>query len=91
MIVEGRSFCLHYTGFIGERQRLAEAVRHHQINYTRMPAQPEGKPNSKLLSTVYANEGIEVLEVLKASMRAKVAALAEDNWMYEPEDQLRAH
>ncbi|KAI1284454.1 hypothetical protein F5Y07DRAFT_393423 [Xylaria sp. FL0933] len=57
-----------------ERQRLAEAVRHHQINYTRMPVQPE-----------------EVLEVLKASMRAKVAALAEDNWMYEAEEPPRVH
>ncbi|KAI2623437.1 hypothetical protein GGS21DRAFT_534076 [Xylaria nigripes] len=57
-----------------ERQKLAEAVRHHQVNHTCMPAQPE-----------------EVLEVLKASMRAKVAALADDNWMYEPEDSLRAY
>ncbi|KAI1422173.1 hypothetical protein F5Y12DRAFT_650152 [Xylaria sp. FL1777] len=57
-----------------ERQRLAEAVRHHQINHTRMPVQPE-----------------EVLEVLKASMRAKVAALAEDNWMYEAEEPPRVH
>ncbi|KAI5862784.1 hypothetical protein GGS23DRAFT_66631 [Durotheca rogersii] len=57
-----------------ERQKLAEAVKHHQINHNRAPAQPE-----------------EVLEALRASMRAKVAALAEDNWMYEPEEeQLRA-
>ncbi|KAI1498533.1 hypothetical protein F5X99DRAFT_318307 [Biscogniauxia marginata] len=53
-----------------ERQKLAETVRHHQIN--RSPAQPE-----------------EVLEALKASMRAQVIALAEDNWMYEPEEQPR--
>ncbi|KAI1170298.1 hypothetical protein F4777DRAFT_125143 [Nemania sp. FL0916] len=57
-----------------ERQRLAEAVRHHQINHARMVSQPE-----------------EVLEVLKASMRAKVAALAEDNWMYEAEEPPRVH
>ncbi|KAI1339057.1 hypothetical protein F5Y15DRAFT_92712 [Xylariaceae sp. FL0016] len=31
----------------------------------------------------------EVLEALRASMRAKVAALAEDNWMYEPEEEPR--
>ncbi|KAI0119177.1 hypothetical protein F4814DRAFT_458549 [Daldinia grandis] len=55
-----------------ERQRLAEAVKHYQINHNRTPAQPE-----------------EVLETLRASMRAKVAALAEDNWMYEPEEQHR--
>ena len=28
----------------------------------------------------------ELLEALRASLRAKVAALSEDNWMYEPED-----
>ncbi|KAI0167114.1 hypothetical protein GGR52DRAFT_575077 [Hypoxylon sp. FL1284] len=55
-----------------ERQRLAEAVRHHQISHNPAPEQPE-----------------EVLETLRASMRAKVAALAEDNWMYEPEEQTR--
>ncbi|KAI5924297.1 hypothetical protein F4810DRAFT_135794 [Camillea tinctor] len=53
-----------------ERQKLAETVRHHQINRT--PAQPE-----------------EVLEALKASMRAQVIALAEDNWMYEPDEPPR--
>ncbi|CEJ80971.1 hypothetical protein VHEMI01126 [[Torrubiella] hemipterigena] len=31
----------------------------------------------------------EVLEALKSSLRAKVSALAEDNWMFEPEDQTR--
>ncbi|KAI1468430.1 uncharacterized protein F4812DRAFT_368360 [Daldinia caldariorum] len=55
-----------------ERQRLAEAVKHYQVNLNRTPAQPE-----------------EILETLRASMRAKVAALAEDNWMYEPEEQQR--
>ncbi|KAI0457992.1 hypothetical protein F5B21DRAFT_58332 [Xylaria acuta] len=55
-----------------ERQRLADAVRHHQM--TRMSVHPE-----------------EVLEALKASMRAKVAALAEDNWMYEAEEPPRVH
>ncbi|KAI0977447.1 hypothetical protein F4678DRAFT_455589 [Xylaria arbuscula] len=57
-----------------ERQRLAEAVRHHQMNHTRMLVQPE-----------------EVLELLKASNRAKTAALAEDNWMYEAEEPPRVH
>jgi hypothetical protein len=28
----------------------------------------------------------ELLESVRASLRAKVAALAEDNWMYEAED-----
>ncbi|KAK3945808.1 hypothetical protein QBC46DRAFT_370023 [Diplogelasinospora grovesii] len=53
-----------------ERQRLAEAVRQHQIDQNSVPAaQPE-----------------ELLEAVRASMRAKVAALAEDNWMYEREE-----
>lgn len=30
---------------------------------------------------------IELLEAVKASLRAKVAQLAEDNWMYEPEEE----
>ncbi|KAF7562103.1 hypothetical protein G7046_g2031 [Stylonectria norvegica] len=55
-----------------ERQRLAEAVKHHQVNHSAVPEQPE-----------------ELLEAVKASLRAKVAALAEDNWMYEPEEQPR--
>ncbi|ROW08804.1 hypothetical protein VMCG_02701 [Cytospora schulzeri] len=55
-----------------ERQRLADAVKHHQINQNSVPAQPE-----------------ELLEAVKASLRAKVAALAEDNWMYEKEDEPR--
>ncbi|KAH7033270.1 uncharacterized protein B0I36DRAFT_106865 [Microdochium trichocladiopsis] len=55
-----------------ERRRLADAVKHHQINLGRMPAQPE-----------------EVIETLRASMRAQVASLAEDNWMYEAEELQR--
>ncbi|KAK8066370.1 hypothetical protein PG997_013117 [Apiospora hydei] len=51
-----------------ERQKLAEIVKHHQVNHNRAPAQPE-----------------EVMEALRASMRAQVAALSEDSWMYEPE------
>jgi hypothetical protein len=29
----------------------------------------------------------ELLDAVKASLRTKVAALSEDNWMYEPEDE----
>ncbi|KAK3358965.1 hypothetical protein B0T25DRAFT_81471 [Lasiosphaeria hispida] len=52
-----------------ERQRLAEAVKQHQIERDSVPAQPE-----------------ELLEAVRASLRAKVAALAEDNWMFEREE-----
>ncbi|KAM0435259.1 hypothetical protein ACHAPT_003353 [Fusarium lateritium] len=55
-----------------ERQRLAEAVKHHQIHRNTVPEQPE-----------------ELLEAVKTSLRAKVAALADDNWMFGPEEQLR--
>ncbi|KAK4114554.1 hypothetical protein N656DRAFT_535199 [Canariomyces notabilis] len=53
-----------------ERQRLADAVKQHQIgqNSVVVPAQPE-----------------ELLDAVRASLRAKVAALAEDNWMFERE------
>ncbi|KAL2131312.1 hypothetical protein VTI74DRAFT_5272 [Chaetomium olivicolor] len=52
-----------------ERQRLADAVKQHQIDQHSLPAQPE-----------------ELLEAVKASLRAKVAALDEDNWLYEREE-----
>ncbi|KAM0373260.1 hypothetical protein HYE67_006958 [Fusarium culmorum] len=55
-----------------ERQRLAEAVKHHQINRHDVHEQPE-----------------ELIEAVRASLRAKVAALSEDNWMFEPEEQHR--
>lgn len=57
-----------------ERQRLADAVKHHQniVNQNSVPAQPE-----------------ELFEAVRASLRAKVAALSEDNWMYEKEDEPR--
>lgn len=35
------------------------------------------------------NAASELLEAVRASLRAKVAALAEDNWMFEPEEQPR--
>jgi len=53
-----------------ERQRLADAVKHHQRDRNRAPSEPA-----------------ELLEAVKASLRAKVAALAEDNWMYEAEEE----
>ncbi|KAI5461259.1 hypothetical protein BGZ63DRAFT_230896 [Mariannaea sp. PMI_226] len=56
-----------------ERQRLAEAVKHHRIHQqSSVPDQPQ-----------------ELLEAVKASLRAKVAALAEDNWMFEREEHSR--
>ncbi|CAG8962316.1 hypothetical protein HYALB_00003010 [Hymenoscyphus albidus] len=33
------------------------------------------------------SEPAELLEAVKNSLRAKVARLAEDNWMYEPEEE----
>jgi hypothetical protein len=32
---------------------------------------------------------VELLEAVRASLRAKVSALADDNWMFEAEDQIR--
>ncbi|KAJ4306596.1 hypothetical protein N0V88_001401 [Collariella sp. IMI 366227] len=90
-----------------ERQRLAEAVKQHQIDQHSMPAQPEGKdPSSSstdsskcsatvphpppgitpLTKTHDFQSTIELLEAVKASLRAKVAALDEDNWLYEREE-----
>lgn len=52
-----------------ERQRLLDAVKHHQRDRNRAPSEPA-----------------ELLEAVRASLRAKVAALSEDNWIYEAED-----
>jgi len=54
-----------------ERQRIADAVKHHQRDRNRAPSEPA-----------------ELLDAVKASLRAKVAALADDNWMYEAEDDI---
>jgi len=53
-----------------ERQRLVDAVKHHQRDRNRAPSEPA-----------------ELLEAVRTSLRAKVAALAEDNWMYEAEEE----
>ena len=77
------------NGALEERQRLAEAVKHHQINHNTVPEQPEGRLHSHL-SRLWSLICIsELLEAVRASLRAKVAALAEDNWMFEPEEQPR--
>ncbi|KAM0238708.1 hypothetical protein ACHAPO_003680 [Fusarium lateritium] len=36
-----------------------------------------------------AQECEKLIEAVRASLRAKVAALSEDNWMFEPEEQHR--
>ncbi|KAK4464803.1 hypothetical protein QBC42DRAFT_262858 [Cladorrhinum samala] len=55
-----------------ERQRLADAVKQHQIDQNSIPMHRE-----------------ELLEAVRASLKSKVAALAEDNWMYEREEMPR--
>ena len=82
-----------------ERQRLAEAVKQHQIDQHSVPAQPEGKdPFSftssgqcsvrrtvHLTKTNHLAPTAELLEAVKASLRAKVSALEDDRWLYEPQ------
>ncbi len=71
-----------------ERQRLADAVRHHQRDRNRAPSEPAGKRKSSAIRTLNTDRRLaELLEAVRASLRAKVAALAEDNWMYEAEDE----
>lgn len=71
-----------------ERQRLAEAVKQHQIDQNSVPARPEGMIFPSLFHAWHITDftGAELLEAVKASLRATVASLAEDNWMYERED-----
>ncbi|KAK3308578.1 uncharacterized protein B0T15DRAFT_429503 [Chaetomium strumarium] len=94
-----------------ERQRLAEAVKQHQIGQHNVPCHPEGKECSSCNSsspgnrcsggsissvTSLAKPDIfaltpELLEAVKASLRAKVAALDEDSWLYERQEPSAQH
>jgi hypothetical protein len=74
---------------VEERQRLAEAVKHHQMHRHAMTEQPEGATWPYLCYSHRINATSELVEAVRASLRAKVAALAEDNWMFEPEEQSR--
>ncbi|SPO00626.1 uncharacterized protein DNG_03375 [Cephalotrichum gorgonifer] len=58
-----------------DRQRLAEAVRHYRMN----PGAAGPDQTDVLLYAV------------KTSLRAKVATLADDNWMFEAEPQQTRH
>jgi len=53
-----------------ERQRLADAVKHHQRD-----------------RNLTLSEPVELLEAVRASLRANMAALADDSWMYEAQDE----
>jgi len=70
---------------IEERQRLVDAVKHHQRDRNRAPSEPAGRCSSIEIMEL-CSEIAELLEAVRASLRAKVAALADDNWMYEAED-----
>ncbi len=100
-----------------ERQRLAEAIRQHQIGQHSVPAQPEGKlplcpsfsfssrsngsstcsprnmplGGDPLTKTNHFVSSTELLEAVKASLRAKVAALDDDSWLYEPGQPSQLH
>ncbi|KAK4189633.1 hypothetical protein QBC35DRAFT_379826 [Podospora australis] len=82
-----------------ERKRLAEAVKQHHHPHQQHPEGKTKKSFKSLLSShdkipteedlyiakPYAS-GAELLEAVRASLRQKVAALAEDNWMYSREE-----
>ncbi len=38
---------------------------------------------------IIAYTSIELLDAVRSSLRTKVDALADDNWMFEPEEQPR--
>ena len=61
-------------------------MKHHQRDRNRAPSEPAG---GTFHVYIYIRILIlaELLEAVRASMRAKVAALAEDNWMYEAEEE----
>jgi hypothetical protein len=56
--------------WVEERQRVADAVKHHLRDRNRAPSEPA-----------------ELLEAVRGVLRGKVAQLAEDDWMYEAENE----
>ena len=74
---------------IGEEARLSDAVRHHCRDRNRTPSEPEGMlglhdvEGVKLACLLTDATRTELLEAVRASLRAKVDALANDRWMYE--------
>ena len=71
---------------VEERQRLAEAVKRHSINHSTMSSQGEGKTT---VTAIMNAKSTELLEAVRTSLRAKVTALADDNWMFEPDEPTR--
>lgn len=60
-------------------------MKHHQRDRNRAPSEPAGM-------SIFCNfldrllYSLELLEAVRASLRMKVMALAEDNWLYEAEE-----
>lgn len=73
---------------IEERQRLLEMVKSHR-DRTRAPSEPAGK----IIITHHEPwlTFAELIESVTQTLRYKVSLLAEDNWMYEAEDDHSAN
>ena len=82
---------------VGDRQKLAEAEKALRMNQSVGPDQTECKPHPlpPRRGGLSARERgtdhllIDILCAVRASLRARVSALAEDNWMFEAEPQPR--
>ncbi|PQE18897.1 upf0220 domain protein [Rutstroemia sp. NJR-2017a BVV2] len=75
---------------VEERQRLADAVKHHQRDRNRAPSEPADRLAVSRCSLCGGEKEMElrmIYEAVRASLRAKTAALAEDNWMFEAEPE----
>lgn len=80
----------------GDRKKLAEAVKHLRTNQDVGPEQVECtlprhpfRDFSPAWEHMANGLSADVLCAVKASLRARVAALAEDNWKFEAEPQPR--
>ena len=57
-------------------------------NRSRQPSEPAGNvPGDSYLLKHHCLRWLELLAAVKTSLRAKVASLEEDNWMFEAEKE----
>ncbi|RKF81039.1 putative upf0220 domain protein [Golovinomyces cichoracearum] len=72
------------------QQCLTDAIKNHKRDRNRTLSDPAGIFVSLIVYflLVFTEKNTELLEAVKISLKAKVAALADDNWLYEAENEL---
>ncbi|TQS38702.1 hypothetical protein Golomagni_00784 [Golovinomyces magnicellulatus] len=72
------------------QQCLTDAIKNHKRDRNRTLSDPAGifVSLTAFFLLVFTEKNTELLEAVKISLKAKVAALADDNWLYEAENEL---